>query len=72
MGVATMPKLITFTPDLRMPRDNAAANSGPDKRPSKPIQMSVCKRALASLPSACPIDSTIAGVKVLPTIPRIS
>jgi hypothetical protein len=67
-----MPMSMTSQPLPARPRASAATSSGPDSRPSRPTTTRVWLRARAALPMAWPMRSTIAGVSVFPTIPRMS
>ncbi len=71
-GVGAMPMSTTSQPLRAMPRASAADSSGPERRPSRPMTKRFCLLASASLPRAWPMRSTISGVSVLPTMPRMS
>ncbi len=56
-----MPTSITLAPALRRPSASAAASSGPDRRPSRPIANVSRPRSRASVPRPWPTARTIAG-----------
>ena len=67
-----MPMSITSRPVSRMPFFKASIMAEPETRPSRATTIVVSPLVAASEPSALPISCTVSGVRVFPTMPRIS
>ena len=72
MGVVAMPMSITSTPAATSPRIRAAANAGPDRRPSRPTATTRSPCARAWVPKARPSASATSSFRVTGVVPRMS
>src|SRR6476661_382348 len=72
IGVATTPRSMTSMPTDCRPAARAAASSGPDRRPSRPMTATVSPLLRMAAPKAWPMRCATEASSVLPMMPRMS